>query len=112
MFHIPTVRHVVIELKTAKLTAGDIGQLNVYVAAVDDILRLPGHNDTVGLLLCTAKNERIVRYALGRSTSPMAVSGYRYTELPDDERALLPGEAELVEVVEAAVKEFDHEHPT
>ena len=42
----------------------------------------------------------------------MAVAGYRYTELPDTERALLPGEAELVEVVEAAVNEFDHDHPT
>jgi predicted nuclease of restriction endonuclease-like (RecB) superfamily len=79
----------------------------LYVAAVDDILRRPGHNETVGLLLCTVKNERIVRYALGRSTSPMAVSGYRYTELPDDERLLLPGEAELTAVVDAAVSQFD-----
>jgi YhcG PDDEXK nuclease domain len=78
-----------------------------YVGAVDDILRSPGHNETVGLLLCTAKNERIVRYALGRSTSPMAVSGYRYTELPDDERRLRPGEAELTAVVDAALSRFD-----
>jgi YhcG PDDEXK nuclease domain len=106
-----STRYVVIELKTKKLTAGDIGQLNVYVAAVDDILRQPGLNETVGLLLCTAKNERIVRYALGRSTSPMAVAGYRYTELPESERALLPGEAELVEVVEAAVTDFEQSHP-
>jgi predicted nuclease of restriction endonuclease-like (RecB) superfamily len=81
-FHIASLWHVVIELKTAKLTAGDVGQLNVYVAAVDDILRGPGHNETVGLLLCTAKNERIVRYALGDSTSPMAVSGA--TSTPTD----------------------------
>ena len=99
-----------IELKTTTLTGGDIGQLNLYVAAVDDILRQRGHNETVGLLLCTAKNQRVVRYALGRSTSPMAVAGYRYTELPDNERALLPGEAELVEVVEQAVNEFTIEH--
>jgi predicted nuclease of restriction endonuclease-like (RecB) superfamily len=110
MFHIPTVRYVVIELKTQKLTGGDIGQLNLYVAAVDDMLRLPGHNETVGLLLCTAKNDRIVRYALGRSTSPMAVSGYRYTELPETEQQVLPGETELVELVEAAVHDFDAAH--
>jgi YhcG PDDEXK nuclease domain len=73
-------------------------------------LRGPGHNETVGLLLCTAKNERIVHYAVGRSTSPMAVSGYRYTELPDDERRLLPGEAELTAVVDAAVSQFDASH--
>ena len=41
----------------------------------------------------------------------MAVSGYRYTELPAEERAVLPGEAELVEVVEAAANEFNREQP-
>jgi predicted nuclease of restriction endonuclease-like (RecB) superfamily len=111
MFHIPTVRYVVIELKTTKLTAGDVGQLNVYVAAVDDLLRQPAHNETVGLLLCSAKNERIVRYALGRSTSPMAVAGYRYTELPEPERAALPTEADLVHIVETAVADFETDQP-
>jgi predicted nuclease of restriction endonuclease-like (RecB) superfamily len=107
MFHIPTMRYVVIELKSTKLTGGDLGQLNVYVAAVDDLVRGPGQNETVGLLLCTAKNEQIVRYALGRSTSPMAVSGYTYTELPDAERQNLPDEKALTAIVESAVNHFD-----
>jgi predicted nuclease of restriction endonuclease-like (RecB) superfamily len=102
-FHTPSLRHLVIELKRGKVTGADIGQLNLYVAAVDDILRKPGHADTIGLLLCTSKNERVVRYALSRTTSPMAVSGYTYTQLPELERAVVPDETALIEIVAQAL---------
>jgi predicted nuclease of restriction endonuclease-like (RecB) superfamily len=108
MFHIPTARYVVVELKTTKLTPADVGQLNFYVAAVDDLLRQPSHAETIGLLLSTSRNERVVRYALGRSTSPLAVAGYRYTELGPVEQAILPAEHELFQVVADVVDEFDY----
>jgi predicted nuclease of restriction endonuclease-like (RecB) superfamily len=103
MFHADSNRYVVIELKTTKLTPSDVGQLNFYVAVVDDTLRRPHHGDTIGLLLCASRNERTVRYALGRSTSPMAVAGYRFDQLPAIEQAALPGEQELLELVERAL---------
>jgi predicted nuclease of restriction endonuclease-like (RecB) superfamily len=103
MFHADSSRYVVIELKTTKLTPADVGQLNFYVAVVDDTLRRPHHADTVGLLLCASRNERTVRYALGRSTSPMAVAGYRFDQLPALEQAALPGEQELLDLVERAL---------
>jgi YhcG PDDEXK nuclease domain len=76
-----------------------VGQLNFYVAVVDDTLRRAHHAETVGLLLCAARNERTVRYALARSTSPIAVAGYRYTELPATERGALPSEHDLLDLV-------------
>lgn len=103
MFQADVNRYVVIELKTTKLTPADVGQLNFYVAVVDDTLRRDHHQPTVGLLLCAARNERTVRYALARTASPMAVAGYRYTELPPAEQAVLPGEAELIEIVTRAL---------
>src|SRR5215213_6146120 len=109
MFHIPTNRYVVLELKTTKLTPADVGQLNFYVAAVDGEVRLEHHAPTVGLLLCATRNERTVRYALARSTSPMAVAGYRYSELPAAEQAALPGEAEIVDAVSATLERLDAE---
>jgi predicted nuclease of restriction endonuclease-like (RecB) superfamily len=105
MFHADSNRYVVIELKTTKLTPSDVGQLNFYVAVVDDTLRRPHHGDTIGLLLCASRNERTVRYALGRSTSPMAVAGYRFDQLPALEQAALPGEQELLELVERALSD-------
>jgi predicted nuclease of restriction endonuclease-like (RecB) superfamily len=99
MFHIPTSRYLVLELKSKKLTPADVGQLNFYVAAVDGEVRLEHHAPPVGLLLCATRNERTVRYALARSTSPMAVAGYRYKKLPPAEQAAFPAEAELVDAV-------------
>lgn len=107
MFHIESNRYVVIELKATKLTPADIGQLNFYVAAVDGEVRLKHHAPTVGLLLCATRNERTVRYALARSTSPMAVAGYRYSELPAEEQAALPGEDAIVDAVSAALDQFE-----
>lgn len=107
MFHIPTNRYVVIELKTRKLTPADVGQLNFYVAAIDGELALAHHAPTVGLLLCASRNERTVRYSLARTTSPMAIAGYQYTELPAAEQAALPDEAELVEAVDEAIARID-----
>jgi predicted nuclease of restriction endonuclease-like (RecB) superfamily len=103
MFHADSNRYVVVELKTKKLTPADVGQLNFYVAVVDDTIRRPHHGETVGLLLCASRNEQTVRYALGRSTSPMAVAGYRFDELPALEQESLPGEQQLVELVERAL---------
>jgi predicted nuclease of restriction endonuclease-like (RecB) superfamily len=109
MFHIPTSRYLVVELKTHKLTPADVGQLNFYVAAIDGEVRLEHHAPTIGLLLCATRNERTVRYALARSTSPMAVAGYRYSELPAAEQAALPAEAAIVDAVTAALDRLDPE---
>ena len=82
LFHIEQLRYVVIELKTGKFQPEYAGKLNFYVALVDDVLRREYHNETVGILICGTKNDRSVRYSLGRSTLPMAVAAYTYDKLP------------------------------
>jgi YhcG PDDEXK nuclease domain len=71
-------RYVVIGLKTGKFQPEYAGKLNFYVAHVDDMLRRDHHNETIGILICGTKNDRSVRYSLGRSTSPMAVAAHTY----------------------------------
>lgn len=91
LFHTELVRYVVVELKVGKFKPDYAGQLGFYVALVDDTLRRPAvHAPTVGILLCSGRNEQVVRYALGRSTAPMAVSTYTYESLPAEEKAALP----------------------
>ena len=65
---------MVIELKTTKFEPRAAGQLGFYVALVEDRLRGPQHQPTVGMLLVAAKNESVVRYALAGTTQPIAVS--------------------------------------
>jgi len=99
-FHVEQLRYVVIELKTGKFQPEFAGKLNFYVALVDDVLRRDFHNETVGILICGTKNDRSVRYSLGRSTSPMAVAAYTYDKLPADEQRALPNEGHLVAALE------------
>ena len=108
-FHIEQSRYVVIELKTGKFQPEYAGKLNFYVALVDDVLRRDHHNETIGILICGTKNDRSVRYSLGRSTSPMAVAAYTYDKLPPAEQKSLPDEGHLVAALEWA--EPDSEVP-
>jgi predicted nuclease of restriction endonuclease-like (RecB) superfamily len=105
MFNWILNRFVVVELKHRKFTPADVGQLNFYLAAVDDLIRQDHHAPTLGLLLCTGRNEGTVRYALSGTTNPMAVAGYRYTELPAVEQAVMPDEDDLLGIVAHALDE-------
>ena len=101
-FHMEQLRYVVVELKTGKFQPEFAGKLNFYVALVDDVMRRDFHNETVGILICGTKNDRSVRYSLGRSTSPMAVAAYTYDKLPADEKKALPNEGHVVAALEWA----------
>jgi predicted nuclease of restriction endonuclease-like (RecB) superfamily len=91
LFHIPTVRYVVIELKAGRFRHEYAGQLGFYVSIVDDQLRNPAaHAPTVGILLCTSSTENTVKYALRATNAPMAVATYTYEALPPAEKAALP----------------------
>lgn len=106
-FHIEQLRYVVVELKTGRFRPAWAGQLNFYVALVDDMLRREHHNETIGILICGTKNDRSVRYSLGRSTSPMAVAAYTYDKLPKAEQQALPTEGHLVAALDWAEVDND-----
>jgi predicted nuclease of restriction endonuclease-like (RecB) superfamily len=90
LVHVPSNRFVVVELKAGKFKPEHLGQLNFYVAAVNDLVRFPGMAPTVGILVCGSKHEPTVRYALDGSSQPVAVSSYTYDALPPEEQAALP----------------------
>jgi len=52
-------------VKVGKLTHTDLGQLQLYVNYFDREKRTPGDNPTLGLILCTDKNDAVVKYTLG-----------------------------------------------
>lgn len=75
---------VAIELKIEKFRSDHIGQLNFYLEALDRNVKKPAENPTIGVLLCTDKDNEVVEYALSRSVSPTLVAQYK-THLPDKE---------------------------
>ncbi len=105
-FHIPTKRYVVLELKRSTFSPEAIGQLNFYVNVIDDQLRRDDERATVGLLLCTSRDDNVVRYALSGVSTPMAVAGYTLGDLPGEVRSAMPIEADLLHTIEAVLDEY------
>ncbi|WP_424573632.1 PDDEXK nuclease domain-containing protein [Arthrobacter sp. 'calajunan'] len=100
LYHVPSDRYVVVEVKAGKFKPEHLGQLNFYVAAVNDMLRLPRQAPTVGILVCGSKNDRTVRYALEGSTQPLADSSYTYDALPQEENTTLPSHEAIAAALE------------
>lgn len=81
---------VIIEIKTHKLTHQDVGQLQMYVNYYDRIEKLPHENPTIGILLCTDKNDTVVKFSLPENEKQIVASKYEL---------VLPTEKQLVEVI-------------
>jgi predicted nuclease of restriction endonuclease-like (RecB) superfamily len=108
-YHLKLRRYVVIELKARAFTPGDVGQLNLYLSAVDDLLRHPDDQPTIGLLLCRKKNKLVAEYSLRGLDQSIAVAAWQtqLTEsLPEELRGSLP----TIEEIEAELGRLgDHE---
>ena len=68
---------VVIELKTDKLTHQDLGQLQMYVNYYDRVEKTPDENPTIGILLCTSKNDTVVKMSLPENNTSILASQYQ-----------------------------------
>lgn len=76
---------VAIELKWTDFRPEYVGKMNFYLSALDDTIRLPNENPSVGIILCRGKSEKTVEYALRDTTKPMGVATYKTAnELPDE----------------------------
>lgn len=104
LFHVEQLRYVVVELKVTKFEPAFTGQLGTYVAMIDDLLRNKEiHAPTVGILLCTGRNDEIVRYSLGSTAAPMAIC--RYETLSEEERAGMPQPEALERIIIAEIEQ-------
>lgn len=77
--------HVLVELKTERMSHEAIGQLNTYLNWFKDHEMCEGDNPPVGILLCTERNEELVRYATAGMTNELFVSKYEVVLPSTDE---------------------------
>jgi len=82
---------VIIDLKTTKLTHQDIGQMDMYVRMFEDKMKQPGDNPTIGIILCTEKDETVVKYSVLKDSKKLFASKYKL---------YLPSEKELRDEIE------------
>ena len=89
---------VLVDLKIGELTHQDIGQMDGYVRMYEEQQRIEGDNPTIGLILCSERNEAVARYSVLHESQQLFASRYRLT-LPseDDLQRELQRERALIE---------------
>ena len=92
-YHIRLKAYVVVELKGRPFDPEYAGKLNYYVNAVDELLKGPDDNPTIGLLICSDKDETDVRWAFKGIQTPMGVASYDNVQIGSSN--LLPSAEEL-----------------
>lgn len=99
-YHMILKCYVVIDIKTHKLTHNDLGQIQLYVNYFDQNIKQKDDNPTIGLILCTEKNEEMVKYTLGEQVKQIFASKYQFH---------LPTEAELEVELKRELAMIKHE---
>jgi predicted nuclease of restriction endonuclease-like (RecB) superfamily len=104
-YHHMLRRFVVVELKIGAFQAEYVSKMNLYLGAVDEQLRCGDDGESVGIILCTERNETIAKLALRRVYAPIAVSTWQAGV--DETEAQLPDPAEGRRAERSELAELD-----
>lgn len=88
---------VVIDLKRGKLTHQDVGQMDMYVRMYDDIEKDKDDNPTIGIILCTEKDNTVVKYSVLNDNENLFISKYQMY-LPTEEELKAEIEKDIFEL--------------
>ena len=90
-YHLRLRCYVVIDLKMKEFQPEYSGKMNFYISAVDDLLRHPDDQPTIGIILCRGKKKTIAEYALRDLNKPIGISTYKLKDsLPQTLQDNLP----------------------
>jgi len=92
--------YVIVDLKIKPLTHGDLGQMQLYVNYFDQEIKMDNDNPTIGLVLCTAKSDGMVKYLLGDKVKQIFASTYQFH---------LPTEKELEIELKREIRTIEHQ---
>lgn len=91
---------VAIELKTGPFKSIYLGELNGYLRLLDDYVRKPHENPSVGIILCKSAERSYVEYMIQDYDKPMGVATYKTaTDMPERLRKALPNQEELLQLM-------------
>ncbi len=105
-YHLRLRAFIVIDLKRGKFRPEYAGKLNFYCNVVNDLLRHPDDQPTIGLILCQSKDNLLAEYSISGIDKPIGISTYELTRaLPTHLRSALP----TVEEIERELAEVQHQ---
>lgn len=92
---------VAIELKVGDFKPEYKGKIEFYLNVLDEMVKLPHENPSIGIIICKSKNRTIVEYALRHSASPIGVATYSISsELPEHYKEMLPTSQDIATKVD------------
>ncbi len=92
---------IALELKIGKFLPEYVGKMQFYLAVLDDKVKLPDENPSIGIILCKSKQKTIVEYALKESNKPIGVSTYQIVStLPQELKDQLPAPEQVAKLLE------------
>ncbi len=92
---------IAIDLKIGKFQPEYVGKMQFYLAALNDLARMPDENSSIGIILCKSKDKTIVEYALKDASKPIGVATYRITPtLPKELKEQLPDPEQIARLLE------------
>ena len=109
-YHVKLRAFVVIELKARAFKPEDVGQLNFYLSAVDDILKHNSDNPTIGILLCKTRKKIKAEYAFRHINRPMAAIEYETMltkAIPEELKSSLPTIKEIETELEQDIQNIE-----
>lgn len=92
---------VAIELKIGEFLPEYVGKMQFYLAVLNDKVKMPEENPSIGIILCKDKNKTIVEYALQQSVSPIGIAQYELVStLPENLRGQLPTTEQIAKILD------------
>ena len=91
---------IAIELKIGDFIPEYVGKMQYILTALDETIKLPDENPSIGIIICKSKKRTRVEYTLKSSSKPIGVATYSYYDsLPEEMRSLLPTPDEVARIV-------------
>jgi predicted nuclease of restriction endonuclease-like (RecB) superfamily len=91
---------IAIDLKIGEFKPEYAGKMQFYLTALDETMKLPEENPSIGIIICKSKNRTRVEYTLKTTNKPIGVATYSFYEnLPEEMRSLLPSPDEIATII-------------
>ena len=92
---------VAIDLKIGEFEPEYVGKMQFYLAVLNDKVRMPYEEPSIGIILCRSKEKTTVEYALKDATAPIGVATYRvFSSLPQNLQTQLPDPEQVARLLE------------
>ena len=111
LFHRKLRSLIAIDFKIGEFEPEYVGKMQYYLAGLDEVVKLPDENPSIGIIICKSKKRTRVEYMLKSTNMPIGVATYSYHDnLPENIRILLPSPDEIANIIGVVDEDFEKQN--